>query len=262
MRITYRARGVKEYWATRWEDIPADEPMQNLNVYPLKYAEMTVRDKDAKILEAGCGAGRLLRYYHNRGYNIVGIDFIEIAINKLKKIDPNLKVELQDIKNLKFSDQSFKYVLAFGLYHNLEFGLEKSIQETYRVLEKAGKVCASFRADNFQTRFTDYISEKKSKGINSKKNLSFHKMNLTRGEYEKLFIDAGFIIEFIGPVENMPFLYKFSMFRSKSHKKINENIARAEGYSLSWMGQLMQNTLMRFFPDQFCNIYVIIASKV
>lgn len=66
----------------------------------------------------------------------------------------------------------------------------------------------------------------------------------------------------VGPVENMPILYKFSIFRSAEHKKFDENKARAEGYRLSWFGQRLQNFLMRFFPDQFCNIYVLIASKV
>jgi hypothetical protein len=62
-------------------------------------------------------------------------------------------------------------------------------------------------------------------------------------------------------VENMPILYKFAIFRSSSHKKFDENIARAEGYCLSWLGQRLQNFLMRYFPDQFCNIYVLIANK-
>lgn len=262
MRVTYRNANNKDYWTKRWCEIPADAPMENFSVYPLKYAHMTVKDYGGKILEAGCGAGRILRYYHNQGYDIVGFDFIDVAIEKLKKIDPTLKAEVADITNLQFADQSFKYLLAFGLYHNLEFGLDKAIQESHRILEKDGRVCASFRADNIQTRLTDYLSEKKSKGINSKKNLSFHKMNLTRREYEKLFIEAGFQIEFIGPVENMPILYKFSIFRSKRHKKFDENRARAEGYRLSWLGQLLQNALMLFFPDQFCNIYVLIARKL
>ena len=73
MRITYRTHGVKEYWAARWDDIPADAPMENLSVYPLKYAEMTIKDKAGKILEAGCGAGRILRYYHDWGHDIIVI---------------------------------------------------------------------------------------------------------------------------------------------------------------------------------------------
>jgi len=263
MRITYRAHGVKEYWTARWEGIPADTPMENTEVYPMKYAQMTVQDKTGEILEAGCGAGRILRYYHDRSYDIIGIDFIEVAINKLKEIDGTLKVDIGDITNLSYPDNKFKYLLAFGLYHNLEHGLEKAVHETHRVLEHGGAVCASFRADNIQTRLTDWLADKKAKrnGVNNA-NKSFHKMNLTKSEYEKLFRHAGFNIDFIGPVENMPILYKFTIFRAKSHKQFDENKARAEGYRLSWFGQQFQNFLMHFFPNQFCNIYVLIAHKV
>lgn len=262
MRITYRYANNKDYWTKRWADIPADSPMENLNAYPLKYAEMTVKDKQGKILEAGCGAGRILRYYHDRGYDIVGMDFIDVAINKLKEIDATLLAEVGDITNLEYADESFKYLLAFGLYHNLEQGLEKSVQETYRVIQKGGAVCASFRADNVQTKLTDWLADRKSKAKNGgQQGKAFHKMNLTRSEFEKLFTRAGFTVNFIGPVENMPILYKFALFRSAGHKKFDENKARAEGYRLSWLGQRLQNFLMRFFPDQFCNIYVLIAKK-
>lgn len=261
MRITYRNANNKDYWTKRWDDIPADAPMENLDVYPLKYAQMTVKDSSGKILEAGCGAGRVLRYYHDRGYNILGFDFIDVAISKLKEIDPSLQAEVGDISKLRFSNESFKYVLAFGLYHNLEHGLDKAIQETHRVLEKNGLVCASFRADNIQTKITDWLANRKSKNKHMQAK-SFHKLNLTRSEYEQLFTRAGFDIDFIGPVENMPILYKFSTFRSAKHKVFDENIARMEGYRLSWIGQMLQNLLMKFLPDQFCNIYVIIARKI
>jgi ubiquinone/menaquinone biosynthesis C-methylase UbiE len=262
MRITYRYANNKDYWTKRWADIPADNPMQNADAYPLKYAEMTVKDKQGKILEAGCGAGRILRYYHDRGYDILGMDFIEVAITKLKEIDPTLQAEVADITQLNYPDGAFRYLLAFGLYHNLEKGLDQAIAETYRVVEHGGAVCASFRADNIQTRLTDWLTDRKAKksgaDVSTK---SFHKMNLTRSEYENLFKKAGFDIEFIGPVENMPILYKFACFRSATHKQFDENKARAEGYRLSWLGQRLQNFLMRFFPDQFCNIYVLIALK-
>jgi len=262
MRKTYRRMNNKDYWTSRWDDIPADLPMENSDAYPLKYAEETIKDRNAKVLEAGCGAGRILRYYHNQGIDIIGMDFIKVAIDKLKEIDPSLKVEVGDIMNLRFDDQSFKYILAFGLYHNLEYELDQSIKETYRVLENNGSVCASFRADNIQTRLTDWLTERRARnnsaGVAKR---SFHKMNLTRAEFEQAFKQEGFIIDSIAPVENMPILYKFAFFRASNHKQFNENIARAEGYRLSWFGQRLQNILMRFFPDQFCNIYVLIAHK-
>lgn len=260
MRITYRQNNVKDYWNKRWQDIPADSPMQNLDAYPLKYAIKMITDKKGKILEAGCGVGRILRYYHGLGYNITGIDYIEVAINKLKQTDPTLTVAVGNITKLDFDNESFKYILAFGLYHNLEYGLDIAISETYRVLENGGAVCASFRADNIQTKLTDWLVERKEK---SKSNItkSFHKMNLTKSEFKNLFKRAGFNIEYIAPVENMPILYKFAFFRSKTHKHFDENLAREEGYRLSLFGQVLQNILMYMFPNQFCNIYVLIARK-
>ena len=78
--------------------------------------------------------GRILRLYHNKGYNIEGFDFIKIAV-KNGKVDSSLSVSFGDITKLKYDDESFKHVLAFGLYHNLENNLEKAINETYRVLK-------------------------------------------------------------------------------------------------------------------------------
>ena len=259
MRITYRNHSVKEYWTSRWDDIPADGPMENIEVYPLKYAEQTVIDRKGNILEAGCGAGRILRYYHDLGMDIVGIDFISVAIEKLSETDPTLKLEVGDITDLRFENGTFNYVLAFGLYHNLERGLGKSIEETYRVLVHGGAVCASFRADNIQTRLTDWLSERRTK--QSKDHRSFHKMNLTRTEFKQAFERVGFVVDSIVPVENMPLLYKFSFFRAPTHKIFNENLARTEGYRLSWLGQSLQDILMFLFPMQFCNIFVMKAHK-
>lgn len=163
MRVTYRPLAVKDYWAKRWADIPADKPMENRSVYPLRYSELTIKRNDGPILEAGCGAGRILRYYHDRGYDIVGIDYIDVAVNKLREIDPTLKAEIGDVTNLNFKDGSFKYVLAFGLYHNLQHDLDKAVAETWRVMQKGGRVCASFRADNVQTLLTDWLAEYRSR---------------------------------------------------------------------------------------------------
>tara|TARA_B100001057_G_C22866175_1_gene956561 strand:- start:1055 stop:1849 length:795 start_codon:yes stop_codon:yes gene_type:complete len=263
MRITYRRDNNKNYWTKRWENIPVDSPMDNLSVYPLRYANMTIQDdKSGRIMEAGCGNGRILRYFHDKGYDIVGMDFIKVAIQKLKESDPSLKVEVGDITNLEYADKSFKYILAFGLFHNLEKGLELSIKETFRILASGGRVCASFRADNIQTRLTDWLAERRSKNLlNNSDESSFHKMNLTKKEFINLFKNAGFLIDSVSSVENMPILYKFKFFRAYSHKNFNENKARAEGYQLSWLGKIFQKSLMLILPNQFCNIYVLIAER-
>ena len=209
-----------------------------------------------------CSQRRILRYYHQRGHDITGFDFIDGVIQKLKKIDASLRVEVGDITNLQYKDESFRSVLAFGLYHNLESGLERAIQKTFRVLERGGKLCASFRADNIQTRLSDWLQEHcaKKKRV-SEEEKEFHKLNLTRSECVQLFERAGFIVQSVYPVENMPILYKFSFFRAGHHKVFDENKGRKEGYQLSRAGNVVQGFLMRFFAHQFCNVYVLIGEK-
>jgi len=236
MRTTFRTQGVKDYWTDRWVDIPVDSAMTNSEVYPLKYALKTVTANDGPILEAGCGAGRILRYYHERGYDITGFDFIEVAIDKLHEVDPTLQVEVGDITAMRFADGTYRYLLAFGLYHNLERGLEEAVDESWRVLCEGGRICASFRADNLQTRLTDWLADRKAYKSGKSMGKTFHKCNLTRKEFTALFEKAGFVVESLAPVENMPLLYTFRLFPASSHMPFDENNARTEGYRFSCTG--------------------------
>ena len=262
MRITYRNDDIKDYWSKRWEAVNADAAMENTDAYPLRYALETIGENDGNILEAGCGAGRILRYFNDRDYNIVGFDFVESVVQKLKDTDPELNVETGNILDLKYNDRSFKYVLSFGLYHNLEHGLSQAIAESYRVLVPGGKLCASFRADNIQTRINDWLEATRTKKhTSSAATRHFHKMNLTRAEFCSYLTQQGFRILKIYNVENMPILYKFSAFRARGHKDFNESITRKEGYRLSFLGSIIQKSLMFFLARQFCNIYVVIAQR-
>ncbi len=257
MRKTYRSKNNFDYWKKRWTDIGADEPMINENYYPLKYSNMLIKDHSSTILEAGCGAGRVLRFYHNKKYKIFGIDFIREAVDKLKKADETLNVKFGNILNLEFKNETFDIVLAFGLYHNFHSNnLIKSLNETHRVLKKNGKLCASFRADNIQELIIDWIRRE-----NNSEQKVFHKLNLKKKEFKNLLETNGFLVENVFNVQNMPFLYKFKFFRSEDHKKFNEEKGRVEGYQLSYLGNMLQKFLLKFFPDNFCNIYVAICSK-
>ncbi len=257
MRKTFRNRDNKSYWHDRWANIDTDSPMSNRNVYPLKYSSLVIKNKNQKILEAGCGAGRILRYYHKKNYNIVGIDFIKLVIQKIKKKDPTLKVKNEDILNLSFRKNYFDVILAFGLFHNF-YGrkLKRSIKESHRVLKKGGSLCASFRADNIQQYLIDFLNKNKTDDIKK-----FHKLNLKKKEFKKLIENSGFEVKKIYNVQNMPFLYKFSFFREKNQKIFNEKKSRNKGYKLSFFGNMIQNFLIKFLPESFCNSFIIIAIK-
>ena len=114
MRETYRNLNNQNYWEKRWGNIKTDDPMINLNKYPLKYTLeiVNLKNKDQKILEAGCGAGRILKYLHNLQYDIIGFDFIKTAVDKIKFNNPNIKVLTSNIMNTPFEDKQFDTILS------------------------------------------------------------------------------------------------------------------------------------------------------
>lgn len=259
MRKSYRAhQGSRAYWQKRWDDTPADDGGLDLQRYPGRYAEWAVSRTRGRILEAGCGAGRVLINYHERGREIVGIDFISEALRKIYQAHPDIPLATSDICRLPFAGDAFEAVLAFGLYHSLETGIDKALAETYRVMQPGGLLVASMRVDNIQNRVTDFIEDRKqSKGAEKR----FHKWNMSAREFHALLKAQGFRVRETHFVENMPFFYKFSFFRARDHKVFNERKARAEGYRLSLLGRALQTTLIRLFPSQLANIMVVYSEK-
>jgi SAM-dependent methyltransferase len=162
-----------------------------------------------------------------------------------------------DISCLPFVERRFAAVLAFGLYHNLEQGIETTLAETRRVLQAGGLLCASIRADNLQNRIIDWLA---NRGSTTHQQV-FHKANYRYDEVQTLFRKAGFEILRIEYVENMPFMYKFSAFRHRTHRMFDEHKARAEGYCLSPFGEALQRMLVRLWPASFCNIFLITVRR-
>ncbi len=257
VRKTYRNMGTFDYWSKRWTDIPADQAMTNETVYPLKHACFAVNSMPGRILEAGCGAGRVLRYFHEQGCDITGIDYVAKAVEKLKRLDASLVVEVADITKLNFADNSFNVVLAFGLYHNFHGrDLLDSLRETHRVMNDGGVLCASFRADNICNHINDWLYDKRHESNGER---HFHKLNLTEDEFRLALEMAGFTVEKMEYVENMSLLYKFSIWRASEDGKMHESTDRSKGYELNAVGKFIQKTLMRLFPKSFCNIWVATA---
>ncbi len=258
MRASFRYHdGNRAYWQLRWDQIPADSESLNLHGYPGKYAEAALALQPGRVLEAGCGAGRVLRHYHRLGRDIVGMDFIASALTKIGDVEAEACLVAADAKKLPFSSGSFSVVLAFGLFHNLKNGFDEALIETRRILEPGGVLCASLRLDNLQNRVVDWLANHRTQSKKGEK--KFHKMNYTPRELRALFSVANFSIENFEFVENMPFLYQFRPFRHQSHRRFDEHVARSEGYKLSPFGQVLQNLLVRYWQKSFCNIAVITA---
>jgi len=74
----------------------------------------------ARVLDVGCGNGRLLRVLAERHAKYVGVDQSESLINICKGKYPEYKFAVEDILNLgNLSDYDFDYVFCIAVLHHL-----------------------------------------------------------------------------------------------------------------------------------------------
>jgi len=80
----------------------------------LNYGPYLPENKDARILDLGCGSGLLLEYLDFKGYtNILGVDVDEVALSKVdKKFKGNIKHINDLLVFLKSESKKFDMIIA------------------------------------------------------------------------------------------------------------------------------------------------------
>ncbi|WP_424355695.1 class I SAM-dependent methyltransferase [Methanobacterium sp. MBAC-LM] len=87
--------------------------------------------KDAKILDAGCGTGKLASFWTNEGYDVIGIDLSDKALEITgKKGVKTCKADI--LEGLSFEDDYFDLVYSDGLLEHFE-DPEPILRELFRV---------------------------------------------------------------------------------------------------------------------------------
>jgi len=216
MRKIYRDKQNSDYWEDRWANSGVDEDgFKNEDIYPIKYAKLAI-NKDDKILEAGCGAGRVYFHYKNNGFDIEGIEYSKNAVENILAKDAKAKVIEGSITELPYADNSFDTILAFGLYHNIEDEneVQKAFDETYRVLKSGGRLVASVRFDSLENNIVENIMKKRSNG---KKFDKFHRSHFSLYDMKK-FLGKEMDIQDIYYARNVSFLFKYDLFRTNELK--------------------------------------------
>jgi len=100
----------------------------------------------AKILDYGCGYGRVCSNLFDIGYrNVTGIDISGEMIRRGRLLNSNLDLRIFDGKSPDFSDCSFDACLAVALLTCIpsDSGQEQVVSEIYRVLKSDGVIFIS-----------------------------------------------------------------------------------------------------------------------
>jgi len=263
LRLVYRSKDNRDYWEDRWKSAGPDSgSFENLDIYPIKYAEL-IMPGSQRILEAGCGSGRLYFHYKNQGKDIYGLDFSQHAIENIRRIDPNANVRTGDICELPYADASFDAVLAFGLYHNLELEEQRkaAFSETSRVLKPGGRLAASVRFDSLENSIIERIVRKRSE---DKDFTQFHRAHFSLEDLRDYLKEVNMEIDRHFYTRNVSFLFKYDIFRKAEMKSgiFIEKEARSKGFQLNDVGAILDNLLHVCFPALFSNLLVIVAHKL
>lgn len=105
-----------------------------------------------RMLDNGCGDGRLKKYFEELGWEMYGSDISQNAIIKASKITPiNLVCAISE--DLPFKDMFFDSVLSWRVLHSLfKNNRIQALKEIDRVLKHGGHLFMSVQsADDVQT---------------------------------------------------------------------------------------------------------------
>lgn len=208
-------------------------------------------DNSLKILEAGCGSGRVVKYLYDRGFrNVYGIELNNDAVVNINKQFPELDIIQGDLLKLPNDKNDFDRVLSYGVVEHFPNGMLDPLKSIYRILKPGGIAIITVPSMNFLRLLFPHSKEsKRFKGFYPFPNMkNFFEYRLTPQAFVTQCKSVGFeIIESI-PICHMDGVYHLfcrflvcRLFASRilvrfSHWKFHP----------TYLGKLLNNSLSHF----------------
>src|SRR5258706_1662531 len=104
---------------------------------------------DAKILDAGCGAGIPISKILAEHFDVTGVDFSEAQIELAKQNVPNAKFICEDMTRLNFPDDTFDGICSYyAIIHIPREEHQPLLVNFHRMLKTGGMVLLCLGAQN------------------------------------------------------------------------------------------------------------------
>lgn len=101
----------------------------------------------ARVLDAGCGAGRMSRHLADRDLEVTGVDLSPAMVSLAARARPDLAFAVGSIADLPFADRSFDGVLLwYSTIHTAADDQAGLYEEAARVLRDGGHLLVGFQA--------------------------------------------------------------------------------------------------------------------
>ncbi len=125
--------------------------------------------KDSKILDVGCGYGRILNELAGAGYtDLIGIDSAENMISRGKRENPNLNLIANPNDKIPFGDNCFDAIILFGVLTCVPENKSQRelLNDIERVLKPGGVIYVNdFLLNSGFKKWSFYKKAKKETGI-------------------------------------------------------------------------------------------------
>ena len=121
------------------DNIPA-RPYESNLIYFDYLGIDCIKDNGKKLLDVGCGAGRLLAEASHRGLDAHGKDLSNKAVELARTNASLSKISVGKAESLGYPDNHFDYITCIGsLEHFID--MDKSVREMVRVAKPDAKFC-------------------------------------------------------------------------------------------------------------------------
>ena len=129
---------MESIWDTEWSRVDISRVSMKLEqVENWRWIKKYI-SPPGRILEAGCGPAKWVKFLQDQGFEAHGLDYSKVAIDASHARWPELKLVHGDLRNMPYEDGYFKTIVSLGVIEHDEEGPDAILQEMRRVLKPNG----------------------------------------------------------------------------------------------------------------------------
>lgn len=157
------AEGFDMSRATPWPEF--DLFLRFLKLTPPKGADRLRKQKKIRLLDVGCGNGRLADFLKNQPIKYTGVDNNRKLLEIAKKKYPKAMFRYADALKLPFPPRSFDSVWCIAVLHHIPPELHlRALKEICRMLKKNGTLMLTVW-HLWQPKYKKYINAKTGRAL-------------------------------------------------------------------------------------------------